>query len=177
MHHTQVHKESQFFHSDFAHSDYNTKTSSVSWESPSFDGIRVVGQGSVPVRLWLSTNAGQTECTATLSSVSGGKSTTLCSASANTAKRAKDEHPVTLPGDDMMRTSMSGGFAVLMTMDLKLKQVVRLAKGDRLRLDISGGGGAEDDVNHRIWHNPKWQSSIELNINEAVELKWAPATA
>ena len=63
----------------------------------------------------------------------------------------------------------------MLTMDLELKKVVRLAKGDRLRLDISGGGGAE--VNHRIWHNPKWQSSIELNINEAVELKWAPASA
>ena len=129
------------------------------------------------VRLWLSTNASQTDCTATLSLNSGGKTTTLCSASANTSKRAKDEHPVTLPGDDMMRTSMRGGFAVRVTMDLELKEAVKLTKGDRLRLDVSGGGGAEDTVNHRIWHNPKWQSLIELNIDEAVELKWAPTTA
>jgi len=178
---SQVHKETQFFHSDFAHSDYEVaKGSAVSWETPGFGENHLLQKGSVGVHLWLSTNADQTDCSATLSLVSGANVTALCTGSANTAERAKDEHPTKLPGNDMMRSSMSGGFAVLLSLELELGKDVKLAAGDKLRLDVSGGDARNSNkagVNHRIWHNPKWQSAVEVRADGAMELKWAPASA
>ena len=77
---------------------------------------------------------------------------------------------------DMMRSSMSGGYAVLLLLQLEVKEVVRLQKGDLLRLTVSGGE-SEDGVSHRVWHNPKWQSAFNVALDQAVEFKWAPAAS
>merc|ERR1711907_924310 len=116
----RVHKESQHFHSDFAHSDYEVGPGRVhSWSSPVLDSSVVIRTGRIHVALWLSTNASPgTACRVKLSKVEGedGSVSMLCDGVGSTNGQDK------LPGLDMMRSTMNGGYAVLVKLELELSR-------------------------------------------------------
>ena len=79
-----------------------------------------------------------------------------------------------------MASGANGGYSVALPLALELDEDVELRSGDILRLDVSGAGGdaaaqGEGRVDHRVWHNPKWPSSLDVALEPPLELKWAHA--
>jgi len=183
-HVAHVHSTTQYFHSDFAHTDYTVKSGSMaSWSTPPLEQAVTLQGLRVSANLWIGTNASETDFTASLMhfpQANGGSpageaaaGARLCSATSNTRFREGKETGL-LPGQPMMATGANGGYSVALPFELELAGAVTLQPGDVLRLDVSGSKSAEERVDHRVWHNPKWASTLEVELEpSSLELKWA----
>jgi predicted acyl esterase len=68
-----VHAETQYFHSDFAHTDYRVAPgASASWSSLPLEQACVLRGLKIMVTLWVSTSTASTDFTASLSRSSSG---------------------------------------------------------------------------------------------------------
>ena len=178
-HAMDLHAKTPYFHSDFAHTDYVADQAyGASWLTPPLEAPATLAQGPIKVVLWIGTNAASTLVTASLSrrSALGGWGS-LSGATADTLHREPGKE-LPLPGQPMMATSSMSppGFAVALPIAMELDQAVELAAGDVLRLDVSCPNSTSDGekrIDHRIWHNPKWPSTLELAL-EAASFKFAP---
>lgn len=178
---TKLHATTQYFHSDFAHTDYIgaepfmgadplTTSGSASWTTPPLDTAVTLLSSRIKMKLWVATNAVSTEFSASLSHWTAETGwVSLCGSTGSTLHREGAGKALPLPGKDMMATSANGGFPVELTLELDLPQKVELRSGDMLRVDVSRGPEAaaatEERVDHRIWHSPKWVSSLELELD------------
>ena len=196
-----LHAETQYFHSDFAHTDFaaagNTSTASASWVTPPLPTACKLSSMVANVMLWVGTSATHAGFSASLSKQQGAEWVSLGGGSADTLFREGADEPQPLPGKGMMAASANGGFAVGLPLQLRLLQEgVQLEAGDVLRLDVGcgaaagdddddGGGatadsGAADRVDRRIWHNAKWASTVELSVEpvapagSGLDLKFEP---
>ena len=178
MSHTRI-ARSRYFHSDFAHTDYiavdpTKQTAAFApggayWESRPLASPCTLRASRVKTVLWIGSNAVESEFTASLSRGTGdGNWTSLCGATANTLYREGLDKPLPLPGKSMVAASANGGFSVALPLELELEQEVELKAGDVLRLDVSCGAqsaaSARERMDQRIWHNPKWASTVEVDL-------------
>jgi len=154
-----LHATTQYFHSDFAHTDYAAApaagnasaaaSAGASWSSPPLRAKCTLSSGPVRTTLWIGTNAGETAFTVALSrwSERGGWAS-LCGGSASTAQRdvgadgTAAAAAARLPGKPMVAASSNGGFAVAVPVEMALEEPVVLAAGDRLRIDVSCAAAA-----------------------------------
>ena len=68
--------------------------------------------------------------------------------------------------------SANGGYSVELPVVMDLVEPVKIRAGDVLRVDVSGSPEAssslpaagEEPVVHRIWHAPKWASTVRLGV-------------
>ena len=82
-------------------------------------------------------------------------------------------------------SAANGGFSVELPLEMELPDAVRVHAGDRLRLDVTGASRASPEVDgdgqvvHRIWHSPKWASTLQLGVqsDSPIELAFAPGPA
>lgn len=177
---TDLHANSPFFHSDHAHTDYvsNRPDGGASWTSPPLSSSYVLQKSRIQTSLWIGTNAKATDFTASLSrwTEKDGWSS-LCGATVSTLSRK-----LSLPGKAMIDVMANGGYCVELPVEMELKQAVIVNAGDVLRLDVSGNDKATaeaggDAIVHRIWHAPRWASSVQLHVESKgspVELKFKP---
>ena len=170
-----LHATTPYFHSDFAHTDYGSlpgsAPGSASWNSPPMTApLTLPGSQTIRAKLWVGTNAVETELTATLSRwTEGGGWASLCGATGSTLYREGAGKALPLPGKAMVATSANGGFAVALPLEMKLPPGdVELQQGDILRLDVSCGSdsaaAASERVDQRVWHNNKWASTVEVEV-------------
>jgi hypothetical protein len=187
-----LHAETQYFHSDFAHTDYigidpanRTATSapgSASWSTaPLASACTLQPSRAIMVVLWIGSNAVESEFTASLSrGTASGEWLSLCGATGNTLYREGPENPLPLPGKVMVAASANGGFSVALSLHMQLEHAVELQASDVLRIDVSCGersaAEAHERVDQRVWHNPKWPSTIEFQVagGAALELPFEP---
>jgi hypothetical protein len=179
-----VHSTTQFFHSDFAHTDYKVaRGNSASWSTPPLErAVTLLASSPTKMVLWVSTNAADTEFRATLLRLpAGGDSAVALGSATGSTLHREEGKELPLPGEGMMATGANGGYSVALPLQIQLDESVELSQGDVLRLEVAG---IDDDapesaerVNHRIWHNPKWGSTLELPVNfQEFEVPWAPAS-
>eukprot|EP00747_Dinoflagellata_sp_TGD_P017504 gnl/TRDRNA2_/TRDRNA2_125863_c0_seq1.p1 gnl/TRDRNA2_/TRDRNA2_125863_c0~~gnl/TRDRNA2_/TRDRNA2_125863_c0_seq1.p1 ORF type:complete len:257 (-),score=48.60 gnl/TRDRNA2_/TRDRNA2_125863_c0_seq1:126-896(-) len=189
----EVHEKSQHFHSDFAHTDYTVGPgSNASWCTAPLDSEVQLQALRVSAVLWFSTSAAETDVTVSLLKGKAGGAgaaakpdgdyfmwSELCRATANTQFREGKDTPLLLPGKGMMAAGANGGYAVAVPLELELAEKAALQPGDVLRVEISGGGASKEHIDHRIWHNPKWASTMELVLEPStLDLKWVrPASS
>ena len=142
-----LHAKTQYFHSDFAHTDYAAAPGNITAGGASFSSQPLVAprtlQGSVRATLWIGTNEVETSFTVSLgrwTEASGWAS--LCGATANTLHREGTDTALPLPGKPMVAASSNGGFAVALPLEMALDEAIELQAGDQLRVDVSCGAGA-----------------------------------
>lgn len=173
-----LHAKTQYFHSDFAHTDYvgadptnkSTVPGGTSWTSaPLSRPLRL--HGRVRATLWIGTNVPATHFSVALSSRApdGSEWSSLCGATGNTLYR-EGEQALPLPGQTMVAAGSNGGFSVSMPLELgQLTEAVGLPEGSLLRMDVACGAeaaaSASERVDHRIWHSPKWASTVEVSVD------------
>ncbi len=180
-----LHATTQYFHSDFAHTDYiaddpaNRTTASTPggthWESKPLSSPCTLRASRIKTLLWIGTNAVESEFTASLSHGTGdGEWSSVCGATGNTLYREGQDQQLPLPGKSMVAASANGGFSVALPLDMELAQEVEIPAGNVLRLDVTCGAqsaaAARERVDQRIWHNAKWASTVEVDIGAALTL-------
>eukprot|EP00658_Telonema_sp_P-2_P007506 TRINITY_DN1279_c0_g1_i4.p1 TRINITY_DN1279_c0_g1~~TRINITY_DN1279_c0_g1_i4.p1 ORF type:complete len:210 (-),score=50.85 TRINITY_DN1279_c0_g1_i4:298-927(-) len=166
-----LHARTQYFHSDFAHTDFMT-AHAASWTSPPLNAPCAISSPLVVVMLWVGTSAPSADFTASLSV--GGPNGWSCVANGSTSTLLREPGvELVLPGKDMMAASSNGGYAVALPIQMALAGPVELEEGVRLRVDVAGG---EDllRVDRRVWHNHKWASTVEMQMEPQVELGFEP---
>eukprot|EP00656_Telonema_subtile_P011980 TRINITY_DN16000_c0_g1_i3.p1 TRINITY_DN16000_c0_g1~~TRINITY_DN16000_c0_g1_i3.p1 ORF type:complete len:219 (-),score=44.47 TRINITY_DN16000_c0_g1_i3:217-873(-) len=177
-HAMDLHARTQYFHSDFAHTDFRTSSPDVlgaaSWSSAPLPAPARIPSSIIAVMLWVGTSAVEAEFTVSLSHHGAQGWSSLCGATANTVHREGPEERLPLPGKDMMAASANGGFAVGLPLQMELEYEVELQPGDILRLDVSCGGAEDGPVDQRVWHNHKWGSTVQLALDPPSELEFVP---
>ena len=167
---TDLHANSPYFHNDHAHTDYVAKANGgATWSTPPFAVDCELIPGAQHASLWIGTNAKATDFTVSLShwQKEANEWSSVCGATIST-RTLKHE----FPGKQMIAIMANGGYSVELPVEMDLVEPVPIRAGDVLRLDVSGSPEAsgslpaagEEPVVHRIWHAPKWASTVRLGV-------------